>query len=106
MALAWWRISTHAMIAALLGGLAVVLPALLFSQQFFGQVHAKSPQRILIAFYWGEFLKLSISVIMMLIFVKVFHVAVLPLVTGFIGAHIGTWFTPFFIRNRNKVVAE
>jgi ATP synthase protein I len=100
MALAWWRISTPDMISALLGGFAVILPSFCFSQYFLGQIHTKSPQKVLIAFYIGELLKLVSSVLMMLIFVKVFKVGILPLVTGFIGAHVGTWFTPFFTRKR------
>lgn len=100
MALAWWRVSTPDMIGALLGGVAVVLPTFGFSQFFLGQIHTKSPQKVLIAFYVGELVKLVSSVLMMLIFVKIFKVAILPLVTGFIGAHVGTWFTPFFTRKR------
>lgn len=100
MALAWWRVNTHDMIGALLGGFAVILPTFCFSQYFLGHIHTKSPQKVLVAFYVGEILKLVTSLLMMLVFLKVFNIAVLPLITGFIGAHVGTWFTPFFTRKR------
>jgi F0F1-type ATP synthase assembly protein I len=104
IALAWWHVSTHDMIGALLGGFAVILPAFYFSQRFFGHIHTQSPSIILRAFYVGEFFKLVISVILMLICVKVFKVALLPLLAGFIGANLGTWFTPFFALKRMRAV--
>jgi F0F1-type ATP synthase assembly protein I len=95
VAIAWWHVSAHNAWAAMLGGLAVILPTLFFSQFFLGQVHTNSPQKVLVAFYVGEFLKLVFSVTALLVLAK-YRFPILPLISGFIGAHVGTWFTPFF----------
>lgn len=77
-------------LSALLGGLSVMLPNLVFAYVFFGKVHA-APSAIMKTFYIGEMIKLATSVVIMMGLIVVGRMNILPLITGFIGAYIGGW---------------
>ncbi len=100
VALAWSAASTHAATSALFGGIACIIPNLLFARHFFAKVRARGDRQVLTAFYWGELLKLALSVVFLLLLLTKAQVQILPLFIGFLGAHLGLWIAPFVLRSR------
>lgn len=96
LTLAWGIVSYHDAYSSLLGGLACVLPNTVFAYQFFHNAHRKAPQQIIKSFYIGEFIKLAISVSLLLIILIEIHVNVIAFFSGYLGTYIGVWFMPFW----------
>lgn len=80
--------------SALLGGAASVLPSFLFAQQLFKTTAARNAQRIVVVLFVGELLKLILSGVLLVIMIMWLPVSVLPLVIGFVSAHLGFWIAP------------
>lgn len=89
VALLWLISGVENMMAALMGGLAVIVPNWIFAKIFLGQADSTDSARIVRVFYIGELIKLLISVLLMLILLLVLKAAVLPILTGFLAAHLG-----------------
>lgn len=73
------------------GGLAYVLPNLIFVWAVFRFVGARQIIQFLTAFFVGEMFKLIISAILFLIIVKYLPVSLLSVLVGFIGAIVSFW---------------
>lgn len=75
----------------LMGGLAYVLPNLIFVWRVFRYTGAQQMVKFMAAFFVGEMLKLIISAILFLLIVKYLPVSLLSVLAGFIGAIVAFW---------------
>lgn len=89
--------------SVLMGGLAYVLPNLLFVWRVFRYVGAGEMGRFVTAFFFGEMLKLVLSAILFLLIEKYLPVSLLSELIGFVGAMISFWIACmwFFSRQNN-----
>lgn len=95
IALFWLAAGGTAMLAAILGGLAAVLPNVYFTMRFFSQTEARKADRIIRNFYWGELTKLLLSALIVIALFKWWPgMPPLPFFSGFICASLGFWFAP------------
>ncbi|OGO92717.1 MAG: hypothetical protein A3F10_03480 [Coxiella sp. RIFCSPHIGHO2_12_FULL_42_15] len=80
--------------AALLGGAASIAPTTLLTWYLFATTDARAPKRMALAFALGEFLKLLISgAAIGLLMIQLPH-EMIPILTGFAGALLGSWAAP------------
>lgn len=100
----WWLAGLQEAKSALLGGSACILPNLYFAYRFFSHMHDKEAKQIVKAFLGGEFLKLTISVILLLFMLIKLQTSIFPLFSGFLGAHLGLWLTPLLAMNKARVI--
>lgn len=96
--LLWLLSSLGASWSALLGGVAVVLPSAFFATWLFRTTSARAAQRIVRAFFVGELIKMITSAVLAVVFVMLFHVAMVPFWVGFMVALVGFWIAPAFVK--------
>ncbi len=96
IATGWMLEGWFAATSALLGGTAAVLPSLYFAYRFFATTQARKVERIIRAFYWGEVTKICLSAFLVISIIKAWpKIETLPFFSGFIGAYLGFWLSPF-----------
>jgi len=78
-------------LSVLLGGLAYVIPNLVFVWRVFRFVGAQQMTLFVAAFFFGEAMKLVLSAILFLIIVKNLPVSLLSVLVGYIGAIASFW---------------
>ncbi len=81
-------------LSTLLGGVACVVPRLYFARRLFSRTSARDAKKIIMSFYIGEVVKLALSAVMVLLIIKFITVAIVPFITGFVGAQFGFWLAP------------
>jgi ATP synthase protein I len=92
---------------ALTGGLACVIPNLLFTWVLFKTARPSAPKQMAIILFVGELLKLVLSALAIGVIVYFHPNQLFPALSGFVGAYFGTWLTPLFISlNVKKREAE
>ncbi len=93
----WWLFKDiKAGYSALLGGLACVIPSLYFVKKLFSSKE-RSMKKIMFDFYIGEFSKLLLSAVLLVLIFKYLPVKLIPLITGFIGAYMAIWLAPLVL---------
>ncbi|PHQ78450.1 MAG: hypothetical protein COB66_08870 [Coxiella sp. (in: Bacteria)] len=90
----WSAINVKAVPSVLYGGLACLLPNIFFAYLFFSRKHTRRPTQILIAFYLGEFIKMIISALVIILAVMYLHGLLLPAVVGYFVANMAFWMAP------------
>ncbi len=98
IALFWLISGGMEALSALLGGAAGVVPSFYFARRLFATTSARAPKRIIKAFYLGELFKLVLSAGLVLLIILIIPVAIVPLITGFMGAQFGFWLAPLVTR--------
>ena len=83
--------------SVLLGGLAYVLPNLVFVWRVFRYVRASQMTQFLAAFFLGEMLKLAFAGFLFLMIVKNLPVEILSVLIGFIGALVSFWIACYWL---------
>ena len=106
IALGWSIDSLSNIGSVLLGGAASVLPSLYFAQRLFATTSASAAKKILRTFYVGEMIKLALSSLLVLLILLFIPVAILPFVTGFVGAQLGFWLAPLLANKMNTLKEE
>lgn len=93
-----------AALSALMGGSAWIIPNLYFIHRLCKTKNqTKPPQQIIKDFYFGEFLKLLISAILVAIFAKFALIKLAPFLIGYIATVLSSWLTPlFFLGNKGN----
>lgn len=76
----------------LAGGLAYVLPNYIFVWRVFRYAGAQQMVAFLVAFLFGEMLKLILSAILVLLIVKYLPHSLLSVLAGYISAIVSFWF--------------
>ncbi len=91
-AVGWWlaRDGAHAL-AAVGGGVAVLLPSMAFAANVFSVSPDASPKKVLGAFYRGEAVKIGLTVLILVILLQWFRATPLPLLTTYILAILIYW---------------
>lgn len=84
----------HAGVSALLGGIAYALPSAYFARKLFSDASARQAKAIVKRFYWGEMIKLLLSAILAVLFVRLYHVNLIAFFITFFCAQIGFWIAP------------
>lgn len=92
--------------STILGGAACVIPSLYFARKLFATTSAREAKRIIRAFYVGELVKLGLSVLMVVLILKFIAVAIVPFITGFVGAQFGFWLAPVLTKVNMKRVTS
>jgi ATP synthase protein I len=92
--IAWGAYSAETALSVILGGLACVLPSAYFARRFFFSTDARAAKQIIRSFYIGEMIKLLLTGILVIVFVRYFPVSLLPFFVGFAGAQFGFWLAP------------
>jgi ATP synthase protein I len=87
-------------VSVLLGGLAYVLPNLMFVWRVFARTSAAEAQRFMIAFVVGEATKLTLSAVLFVMTVKYLPVTLLPTLGGYIAAIVAFWLVSFVIMSQ------
>jgi len=97
--------SAHAAYSALVGGGVSTLATLYFASQVFS-VHIGSPAaKIARAFYWGELVKLLLTIILLSIALLWLDVSPLPLLLAYMAALMAYWLAlPFTFHASNASV--
>lgn len=92
-------------ISVLAGGLAYGLPNLLFVWRVFRYTGAQEMTRFVVAFFFGEMIKLVLSGILIIFIVKYLPVSLLSVLVGFVGAIISFWIACFmqFSKQDNSI---
>lgn len=73
------------------GGLAYGIPNLIFVWRVFRYSSAQDMNKFMVAFYFGEALKLIFSAILFVLVVKTLPVSLLSVLVGFITAIVSFW---------------
>ena len=94
IALGWLVGGGKEALSTLLGGVACVLPSLYFARKFFATTSAREAKKIIFAFYVGEIIKLGFSAVVVVLIIIFIPVAIVPFITGFVGAQFGFWLAP------------
>lgn len=84
-------------VSVLLGGLAYVLPTLVFVWRVFRYARASEMTHFLAAFFMGEMLKLGFAAFLFLMIVKYLPVSLLSVLVGFIGAIVSFWIACYWL---------
>lgn len=90
----------------LAGGLAYVVPNLLFVWRVFRYVGARQMMQFMTAFFIGEMMKLALSAILFLVIVKYLPVSLLSTLVGFIGAIVSFWIVCLLYFSRQSQVKQ
>ncbi len=84
--------------SALLGSVACVLPSFCFTKRLFATFSPGTVKKTVLIFFSGEFVKLLMSAIFLVVIIKWMPVSILACVTGYMGSQLGFWLTPLFIK--------
>lgn len=94
IAIAWFFYQgAYAFLAALLGGVAWIIPNLYFLRKIFKVNQPRNLQAVTKDFFIGEAVKLFISAVLIVLFLKLFTVDLLPFLTGYVGVVVMSFFS-------------
>lgn len=97
LACAWGIVDRKVTPSVLYGGIACILPNLYFAYRFFSRKHTKRPGQIVVSFYLGEFVKMIVSALIIVLAVLYGHAWLLPTVIGYFVANSVFWFAPTLV---------
>jgi len=83
--------------SVLAGGLAYVIPNLIFVWRVFRYARASEMTLFMAAFFIGEMLKLVLAAVLFLMIVKTLPVSLLSVLVGFAAAIVSFWLTSFWL---------
>ena len=97
-ALGWWIKGVIEGLSVLLGGSAYLLPNLYFGHHLFAITSSQVVKRLVINFYLGELIKLTLSVGLVIVIILYVPISIMLFVMGFVGAQFGFWLAPLVIK--------
>jgi len=83
-----------AALSVLLGGIAWLIPTYFFIKKVFTSRQSRSASKITSDFFLAEVLKLFLSGVLIVCFLRIFSVFLLPFLLGYIGAVFVGFLTP------------
>jgi len=89
-------------ISALLGGLVAFIPTVLFAKKMFQYHGARAARQIVKSFYIGEFLKITLSVVLFTLVFKLYEVTPLTFFLTYIAVVMTYWLAPLIIDHKQK----
>ena len=89
-------------ISAVLGGIVAILPSALFARKLFQYQGARAARKIVRSFYFGEALKLLLSMALFTLVFVFYEVKPLAFFVTYIVVVISIWFAPLFFANKHN----
>jgi ATP synthase protein I len=83
-------------VSAILGGIAWTIPNFYFIRKIFKASNGRTLHDVAKDFYLGEVIKLLMSGILIVLFVKMFAIVLPPFLSTYIGVVMTSFFMPFF----------
>ncbi|PKF60719.1 hypothetical protein CW745_12650 [Psychromonas sp. psych-6C06] len=93
--------SVKAGYSALAGGITFVLPNAIFVIMTFAHAGARQTKLVLRGFYAGEAIKLFLTVVLLIVFLKYGTVLLAPFYVSFALLVASQWLAPLFFYNNN-----
>jgi len=95
--------STVAGYSALAGGVTFLLPNLVFVLMAFAHAGARQSKKVLRGFYAGEAIKLFLTVLLFVVFLKYIPLSLMAFYISFALLVISQWLAPFFFYNNDGI---
>jgi len=95
--------STKAGYSALFGGVTFLLPNLVFVLMTFAHAGARQSQKVLRGFYAGEAIKLFLTVLLFVVFLKYGTLSLIAFYISFSLLVASQWLAPFFFYNNDGI---
>lgn len=93
-----------ALLSTVWGGLAWVVPSMLFVWKVFGKKVQQIDRQMLYNFYFAEMIKFAISIFLIILMVKLFSIRFLPFLSGYAGAIFGgIWGQVWYFTGKAKL---
>lgn len=91
-------------VSVLIGGLIFLLPNALFTLMAFMFVGARHQKYVVLSFYLGEVVKLSLTAILFILVFALLDIVPLALLLGFILSTLTQWTASIFLSNKNRMI--
>ncbi|NVJ60155.1 MAG: ATP synthase subunit I [Gammaproteobacteria bacterium] len=92
----FWGVQTS--LSLFLGGMAIIIPSLIFVYKVFQHSGAQASRQVLHGFYKGEALKFFLAIVMFVIVLKWLSVSSTASLIGFVVAAITQMMAPFLVK--------
>lgn len=102
LAIAWGIVNSHVVLSILYGGIACLLPNLIFAFWFFSKKHTRRPVQILLAFYSGELMKMLAGAAVIILTVKYLNAQILPAAAGYLVGSMAFWMAPYLLLKQQQ----
>ena len=89
--------------SALFGGLTFLLPNVVFVLMAFAHAGARQSKKVLRGFYAGEAIKLFLTVLFFVVFLKYGSLSLIAFYISFLLLVISQWLAPFFFYNNDGI---
>ena len=95
--------STKSGYSALAGGITFLLPNLIFVLMAFAHAGARKNKEVVRGFYAGEAIKLFLTVVLFVVFLKYGSLSLLAFYISFSLLVVSQWLAPFFFYNNDGI---
>jgi len=89
--------------SALAGGITFLLPNIVFVLMAFAHAGARQAKKVLRGFYAGEAIKLFLTVILFVVFLKYIPLVLTAFYISFVLLVLSQWLAPFFFYNNDGI---
>ena len=89
--------------SALAGGVTFLLPNIVFILMTFAHAGASKTRKVLRGFYAGEAIKLFLTVLLLVIFLKYLTLVLTAFYIAFVLLVLSQWLAPFFFYNNDGI---
>jgi len=89
--------------SALAGGITFLLPNIVFVLMAFAHAGARQTKKVLRGFYAGEAIKLFLTVILFVVFLKYIPLVLTAFYISFVLLVLSQWLAPFFFYNNDGI---
>ncbi|TEW43502.1 ATP synthase subunit I [Psychromonas algicola] len=89
--------------SALAGGVTFLLPNIVFVLMAFAHAGARQTKKVLRGFYAGEAIKLFLTVILFVVFLKYIPLVLTAFYISFVLLVLSQWLAPFFFYNNDGI---
>jgi ATP synthase protein I len=89
--------------SALFGGLTFLLPNVVFVLMAFAHAGARQSKKVVRGFYAGEAIKLFLTVLLFVVFLKYGSLSLIAFYISFLLLVISQWLAPFFFYNNDGI---
>jgi ATP synthase protein I len=94
----WFSINQYAAVSAFLGGLAGIVPNMYFIWKIFGN-KLLAAKTIIKNFFIGEFVKLLLGALFLVLLVRFTNLQLLYLIIGYLATFLAVFFLPLITKN-------
>ena len=91
-----WELSTG--LAALAGGMVAAIPNFVFATLAFSNSGASQADKVLKSFYWGEAVKLLLTIVLFSLIFSQLKMAFMPVFVGYLVTLMVHWTAPLYFK--------